>query len=57
MKVTTILLESYEAKILKKDASMMLVFFAEGLTSGVSVIPLAAKPPRKVKEFIILQRL
>ena len=48
MKVTTILLESYEAKILKKDASIdACLLFAEGLTSGVSVIPLATKPPKK----------
>ena len=48
MKVSTILLETYDAEILKKDAEIdACLLFAEGLTTGVSVIPLAMEPPKK----------
>ena len=48
IKVSTILLKTYDAEVLKKDAQIdACLLFAEGLTTGVSVIPLAMKPPRK----------
>ena len=48
MKVSTITLHEYDAVVLKKDQSIdACLLFAEGLTEGVEVIPLAAKPPKR----------
>ena len=48
MKVSTITLHEYDAVVLKKDQSIdACLLFAEGLTEGVEVIPLAMKPPKR----------
>lgn len=48
MRVSTILLKRYDAVVLKKDPSIdACLLFAEGLTEGVEVIPLAMKPPKR----------
>jgi len=48
MKVSTITLHEYDAVVLKKDQSIdACLLFAEGLTDGVDVIPLASKPPKR----------
>ncbi len=48
MKVSTITLHEYDAVVLKKDQKIdACLLFAEGLTEGVEVIPLAAKPPKR----------
>ena len=48
MKVTTLSGDVYPADVIKKDQEIdACLLFAEGLTKGVAVIPLASKPPRK----------
>ena len=48
MKVRTITLHEYEAVVIKKDQEIdACLLFAEGLTTGVEVIPLAMKPPKR----------
>jgi len=48
MRVSTLSLKRYDAVVLKKDQSIdACLLFAEGLTEGVEVIPLAAKPPKR----------
>ncbi len=48
MQVTTITLKKYDAVVIKKDQSIdACLLFAEGLTTGVEVIPLAMKPPKR----------
>ena len=41
-------LKKYDAVVIKKDQSIdACLLFAEGLTEGVEVIPLAMKPPKR----------
>ena len=48
MRVSTVTLDKYDAIVLKKDQKIdACLLFAEGLTKGVEVIPLAMKPPKK----------
>ena len=48
MQVTTLSLKSYTAVVIKKDQEIdACLLFAEGLTEGVEVIPLAMKPPKR----------
>tara|TARA_R100000988_G_scaffold103732_1_gene84510 strand:- start:288 stop:1082 length:795 start_codon:yes stop_codon:yes gene_type:complete len=48
MRVSTLSLKRYDAIVLKKDQSIdACLLFAEGLTEGVEVIPLATKPPKR----------